>query len=249
MRSKAILLAFMAMMMANGQAFHVTTTSSTHHTKLFSTQLSARQSQNRRKSNTAAYYASTADPPLTDKPPASFANRMRNMVLRQQEAELQQFSSTQSAPKKSKHNPAKPAFVEEAVSLKEYKKIVADEHEKLVVVRFYAKWCRACKAAEPLFYRMAHSMPDIKFVEVPVLEENANLHQGLGVPALPFAHIYSPTVGLVEELRMAKKEFKTFQSVVETYREGECSDLELDPETGVFSSPFQKDKEENSEQE
>jgi thiol-disulfide isomerase/thioredoxin len=250
MRSRTLaVLACMALMMARGQAFHVTAKTGFHHQSqpFLSTQLSARQNQNRRKSQTAAYYSSTADPPLTDKVPANFGSRMRNLVLSQQQVELERLSQQQqpspATTKKSKHNPAKPAFVEEAVSLKEYKQLVADEHERLVVVRFYAKWCRACKAVEPLFYRMAHSMPDIKFVEVPVLEENANLHQGLGVPALPFAHIYSPTAGLVEELRMCKKEFKTFQSVVENYREGRCTNLELDPETGMFSSPYPKDKE------
>ena len=170
---------------------------------------------------------------------------MRNLVLRQQKDELQKQSKTRPS-SRSTHNPSKPSFVEEAVSLATYKELVADEKERLVVVRFYAKWCRACKAAEPYFYRLAHSLPDVKFVEVPVLEENANLHQGLGVPALPFAHIYSPTAGLVEELRMAKKDFKTFQSVVKTYRDGLCSDLEMDPETGIFSSPYRKDEKEES---
>ena len=97
---------------------------------------------------------------------------------------------------------------------------------------------QACKAVEPLFYRMALAMPDVKFVEVPVQENNVNLHQGLGVPSLPYAHIYSPTAGLVEELRMVKGHFKTFHKIVETYREGQCTDLEMDPETGLFLSPF-----------
>ena len=84
----------------------------------------------------------------------------------------------------------------------------------------------------------------MKFVEVPVLEENANLHQGLGVSSLPFAHIYSPAVGLVEELKMGKKDFKTFQQIVESYRDGECTDLSIivddedDDESGMFLSPY-----------
>ena len=164
---------------------------------------------------------------------------MRNIVLKREGAERHtRLAKGASTGKTSAINPHKPPFVHEAVSLAAYKKLVADEDERIVVVRFYAKWCRACKAVEPSFYRMARSMPDVKFVEVPVLEENANLHQGLGVPALPFAHIYSPTAGLVEELRMTKKEFKTFQQVVNTYRNGECTELEMDRESGLFLSPF-----------
>ena len=131
-----------------------------------------------------------------------------------------------------------PSFVHEVVSLNEYKEVVADERDRLVVVRFYARWCRACKAIEPYFYRLAKSMPNVKFVQVPVEESNANLHQGLGVPFLPFAHIYSPSLGLVEELRMSKKDFSNFHNILKTYVAGECSDLEMDPETGMFLSPF-----------
>lgn len=248
MRSNALaILACMALLISRGQAFQAPSQPCIHQvSQSASTQLSARQS--RRKSHTAAFYSSMADPPLSYQPTKkNFGNRMRNLVLRQQQTELQK-QSKRNIGTKSKHNPGKPSFVEEAVSLTGYKELVADEQEQLVVVRFYAKWCRACKAVEPHFYRLAHSMPDVKFVEVPVLEENANLHQGLGVPALPFAHIYSPTAGLVEELRMAKKDFKNFHSVVKTYREGQCSNLELNPGTGIFNSPYHDDKEEANTQ-
>lgn len=196
----------------------------------------------RRKSNTAAFYSTSADPLLADKKEVkSFADRMRNLVVKQDREErvlLTTADSTNGSSRGSKINPRKPPSVHEVVSLQQYKQVVADEPDKLVVVRFYASWCRACLAVEPLFYRMANSMPDVKFVEVPVLEENANLHQGLGVPALPFGHIYHPKTGLVEELRIAKKEFKNFQAVVEMYRSAECNDLEIDPDSGMFVSPF-----------
>ena len=38
----------------------------------------------------------------------------------------------------------------------------------------------------PYFYKLAQAYKDIQFVEVPVTDKNANLHQGLGVPS--FAH-------------------------------------------------------------
>ena len=248
----ASFVAFLALIVSQGHAFQsrqpqVYCPSSSvnlkkqHHHPL--TQLSARRANNRRKSSTAAFYSSTADPPLSiDKRAAqSFGDRMRKLVLKEQKVERQQRTHAGGidSATKSKINPRKPSFVHEAVSLDAYKKLVADEEERLVVVRFYAKWCRACLSVEPLFYKLAHSMPDVTFVEVPVLEENANLHQGLGVPSLPFAHIYHPKVGLVEEVRMGKKEFKNFQSVVEMYRSGECANLELDPDTAMFLSPFE----------
>lgn len=59
-------------------------------------------------------------------------------------------------------------------------------------------------------------------MDVPVTPENANLHQGLGVPSLPFGHIYHPTGGLVEELKIAKKNFPKFARVLKYYLDGKC---------------------------
>ena len=60
------------------------------------------------------------------------------------------------------------------------------------------------------------------FVDVPVTPENADLHQGLGVPSLPFGHIYHPTRKLVEELKISKKHFPFFARTLKTYIDGEC---------------------------
>jgi thiol-disulfide isomerase/thioredoxin len=106
--------------------------------------------------------------------------------------------------------------------LEEYKKVVGDEKTKIVAVRFFAPWCKACKAVAPLFHRLTSEYPNVMFVDVPVTEQNANLHQGLGVPCLPFGHIYHPTSGLVEELKLSRKVFSTYAKVLKTYVEGEC---------------------------
>ena len=55
--------------------------------------------------------------------------------------------------------------------------------------------------------------------------ENANLHQGLEVPSLPYGHIYHPTSGLVEELKISRKYFRTLVRMVKWYEDGMC-DLE-----------------------
>ena len=52
----------------------------------------------------------------------------------------------------------------------------------------------------PSYYHLATQQPGALFVDVPVTPANANLHQGLGVPSLPYGHIYQPGLGLVEEL-------------------------------------------------
>lgn len=120
-------------------------------------------------------------------------------------------------------NQQKKNVVHEVNSLPEYKQMVADEKEQLVCVRFYAPWCRACKAIENSYKQLARLYPDVKFVEVPLTQETALLHQGLGIPSLPFGHIYHPEVGLVEEQKISRKHFKAFRdNVLQSYVDGYC---------------------------
>jgi hypothetical protein len=74
--------------------------------------------------NTSRRYANSADPQMSD-----FSRRMRNIAV----------------PKKlPKHvaAPGRPSNVMEVTTLQDYKRHVADEKDRIVVVRFYAKWCR-----------------------------------------------------------------------------------------------------------
>jgi len=115
-----------------------------------------------------------------------------------------------------------PPNVKTVRTLDEYKKVVAGEKDRIVVVRFFATWCKACKAITPAFFRLANKFSDVSFIEVPVTEETADLHQGLGVPSIPFAHIYHPQAGLVEELKMSKKHFPQFEQALTSYVFGSC---------------------------
>jgi thiol-disulfide isomerase/thioredoxin len=119
---------------------------------------------------------------------------------------------------------AKPSKIVQVMDIHQYKTEVADEEDHVVCVRFYAPWCKSCKAIEASFRRMpqAFSGYPVKFVECPVTKDNAYLHKGLGVPSLPFGHIYHPLAGLVEEQKISKHVFDDFQKVLWTYAQGEC---------------------------
>ena len=91
----------------------------------------------------------------------------------------------------------------------------------------------------PSFYRYAKKNPNILFIEVSVTAKNANLHQGLNVPSIPFGHIYHPTGGLVEELRISKKRWRKFEKIADTYASGSCEIIDDD-----FSDPFGEKNEE-----
>jgi thiol-disulfide isomerase/thioredoxin len=139
-----------------------------------------------------------------------FIPNLRRQVLREQRS-----SQTQ--------NP----WITSVHSLEEYKRVVIDESvttQTLTVVRFYADWCRACQRIEAPFQRLAqhHHRNNVRFIQVPLTKETAFIHQGLGVPSLPFAHVYHPELGLVEERRISKKYFNDFAKVVDQYVQGSC---------------------------
>lgn len=81
---------------------------------------------------------------------------------------------------------------------------------------------QACKAIAPLFYRTAKNNPNVVFVEVPVTDKNSNLHQGLSVPSLPYGHIYVPSIGLVEEMKINRKYYKQFEEALRRHVRGSC---------------------------
>jgi len=114
--------------------------------------------------------------------------------------------------------------VERVETIEEYKATVVDESDRMVVVRFSAPWCKACRASGPLFRKTVgeFSSADVKFVEVPLTKENAYLHEGLGVPSVPFCHIYHPEVGLVEEMKMKNNDIPSITKVLGDYVAGGC---------------------------
>lgn len=118
------------------------------------------------------------------------------------------------------------ASIQEVRTLKEYKRVVIDEaqEDQLVVVWFYSPWCRSCKGVSKGVQALSREyQTDIKFVQVPVLSENAILHQGLGVKSVPFVHLYHPSLGLMEERKLTRKHLPGFHKLLNDYRKGECS--------------------------
>lgn len=114
-------------------------------------------------------------------------------------------------------------------NIDDYKTFVGEERNAIVVVRFFASWCRSCRASEPFFKRVVSRYFDsqkpgmqVKFAEVPLGKETIHLHEGLGVPSVPFVHIYHPDGGLVEEMKFTKKHYTKFTEILETYRSGSC---------------------------
>lgn len=174
-------------------------------------------------STTKMSYATTIDHP----PPGAsdFARRMRNIAL------------PKPPPKNKKFTSGRPNNIIEVTSLEDYKREVADEHDKIVAVRFFAPWCKSCARAAPSFYRVARELENtVKFVDVPVTRDTSKIHQGLQIPAIPYSHIYHPVSGLVEELRMSRKSFDVFEDALKSYVSGSCDVSEYD-----YSNPHESE--------
>ena len=104
---------------------------------------------------------------------------------------------------KQQHN----NLIQQITSITDYKNLVVEEQKNITVVRFYSHYCRSCRASEPHFFKLAQDFQrhNVNFVEVPLQPATKILHEALGVPSLPWTHIYHPEAGLVEERKVSKK--------------------------------------------
>jgi thiol-disulfide isomerase/thioredoxin len=104
-----------------------------------------------------------------------------------------------------------------AITVRDFNRLVTAElqqSDRVVVVRYYAPWCRACKKAEPMFLRLAQDRPDVRFVQVPILSSNSELIEQSGVTTIPWGQVYRPQLGLVQESKLNTKNFAEFKTMI-----------------------------------
>lgn len=125
---------------------------------------------------------------------------------------------------KNNNNPSQRNKILEITDLQTYKDVVVDG-STYTVVRFYAPWCRSCQRQRPHFVKMAERYnSDVQFVQVPLTKHTAALIQALNVHSFPYAHLYHPEAGLVEERKLSPKVngLATFGKILQTYLQGWC---------------------------
>jgi len=126
---------------------------------------------------------------------------------------------------------------EKITSLKtpdEYRAFLSANPEKLVVMKFYAPWCRACKGLEPKFKKIAlddtHSVIFSQFD----VQKNKDFVKSLGILALPNVHFYG-NGDLVESFPCGPSKVpvlrkKLGEYVVERVKDGKYIPAEPKPE-------------------
>ena len=84
-------------------------------------------------------------------------------------------------------------------------------HPGIVVIKFFASWCRACKAMAPKISRVAEDWPDIEFYEI-MFDDNKKLCKSLGIKILPFVEIIAGTAGKVESFSCGPSKISQLQA-------------------------------------
>ena len=109
----------------------------------------------------------------------------------------------------------------------------AKAEDRYVVIKFYASWCRACKAMAPKYQRVTEEWQDngsgIEFYEI-LFDNNKKLCKQLGIKILPFMEIVAGSNGKVEGFTCGPSKISRLQDKLE--RHG-CSLVEDIPCTDV----------------
>ncbi|CAM9355894.1 unnamed protein product [Choristocarpus tenellus] len=88
-----------------------------------------------------------------------------------------------------------------------YYQMLESNPDTLVVVKFFAPWCRSCKAMDVKYQRLAKETPGVKFFEVDVVE-GIDLKKALGVRVVPSVKLYAgSTLGQVASFSCGPRKF------------------------------------------
>jgi len=84
---------------------------------------------------------------------------------------------------------------------KQHAAFLANNQDKIVILKFYAPWCRACKGLAPKYRQIVndkkYSNLPLEFAELNV-QDNRDFVKSVGVLALPSVQIYCGSEGLIE---------------------------------------------------
>lgn len=71
--------------------------------------------------------------------------------------------------------------VKPITSFDEYMEMLTESAERVAVLKFFAPWCRSCRAIAPKVVRLAHEFPEILFYEIDYEANKVRLGCCLGV--------------------------------------------------------------------
>ena len=102
----------------------------------------------RRTSNSKSNYMNSAPvaerPTIIDRPSITTADTISAVTTQQNNPSSDFRRRMRSLVKRRQQNDGKPTNIRTANTLVEYKNVLDENRDKIVVVRFYATWCKVC---------------------------------------------------------------------------------------------------------
>lgn len=95
---------------------------------------------------------------------------------------------------------------------------------EVVVVKYYARFCRACKAVAPKFERLARQYEgvNLRFVDVE-FESSKPLCKAMGIKSLPHTQVFAGSQGKVADFSIAPSKFDRLENFLARNVEGSKS--------------------------
>lgn len=118
-----------------------------------------------------------------------------------------------------------------ANSLDDLLTALSTANDRLVVVDFFASWCRACRGVFPKVVAAAKLHPDILFVKVE-FEANKEIARVMGVKALPTFQFFRGPDGRLESLTAGPSKAAILADAIERHSAPRCLLREDDAAVG-----------------
>ncbi|KAJ8906500.1 hypothetical protein NDN08_002993 [Rhodosorus marinus] len=109
--------------------------------------------------------------------------------------------------------------VMEMKTAQDYSNIVNDSDD-VVLVKFYAPWCRACEKAGRLLEAVTPQYPEVSFNQMN-FSTNRELCRSLGIKAMPTFHLYYEGEK-IDDFSCGPKRFPELVERLESYKNGFC---------------------------
>ena len=91
------------------------------------------------------------------------------------------------------------------------------------MIKFFASWCRACKAMSPKIDSISDEWPEVEFYEI-MFDNNKKLCKSLGIKVLPFIEIVAGTNGKVESFSCGPSKISQLQvRKVDRFTDDRCA--------------------------
>eukprot|EP00640_Fibrocapsa_japonica_P005132 CAMPEP_0113938872 /NCGR_PEP_ID=MMETSP1339-20121228/5290_1 /TAXON_ID=94617 /ORGANISM="Fibrocapsa japonica" /LENGTH=213 /DNA_ID=CAMNT_0000942187 /DNA_START=143 /DNA_END=784 /DNA_ORIENTATION=- /assembly_acc=CAM_ASM_000762 len=106
-------------------------------------------------------------------------------------------------------------------NMQEYLDAIANAGDKLVVVKFFATWCRSCKQLDYQYKKLPAQHPDVMFCEIAMLDEENNnkaFFKQYEVEVLPTVFFFRGAAGMIDRMPCGMKRIPIFKEKIDTYK-------------------------------